>query len=58
MPAAAFARRDGELHCENVPLSLIAERFGTPTYVYSKASILAAYAGYAEALAGQPALVC
>jgi len=58
LPAAAFARRDGELHCENVPLSLIAERFGTPTYVYSKASILAAYAGYAEALAGQPALVC
>jgi diaminopimelate decarboxylase len=58
LPPAAFALRDGALHCEDVPLSRIAERFGTPTYVYSKASILAAYAGYAEALAGQPALVC
>ena len=56
--APAFARRDGALHCEDVPLAAIAQRFGTPTYVYSRAAILAAYRGYADALAGRRALVC
>ncbi len=54
----AFASRRGELHCEDVPLSAIAARFGTPTYVYSKAAILRAFSGYAQALAGRRSLVC
>jgi diaminopimelate decarboxylase len=53
-----FALRDGELHCEGVALPELAARFGTPLYVYSRAAIEAAYAGYAQALAGRPALVC
>jgi diaminopimelate decarboxylase len=41
-----------------VPLATIAARFGTPTYVYSKAAMLAAFRGYAQALQGRRALVC
>lgn len=60
MTAAApvFARRAGALFCEGVPLDEVAARFGTPTYVYSRRAIEAAYAAYADALAGRAALVC
>ncbi|AZC21509.1 MULTISPECIES: diaminopimelate decarboxylase [Pseudomonas] len=54
----AFNYRDGELFAEGVALSAIAERFGTPTYVYSRAHIEAQYQAYADALAGMPHLVC
>ncbi|MDB5979806.1 MAG: lysA [Pseudomonas sp.] len=54
----AFNYRDGELFAEGVALSAIAERFGTPTYVYSRAHIEAQYAAYADALSGMPHLVC
>lgn len=54
----AFNYRDGELFAEGVALSAIAERFGTPTYVYSRAHIEAQYLAYADALAGTPHLVC
>ncbi|MBE0969716.1 diaminopimelate decarboxylase, partial [Escherichia coli] len=47
-----FSYRDGELFAEGVALSRIAERFGTPTYVYSRAHIEAQYRAYADALAG------
>ncbi|KPC25289.1 Diaminopimelate decarboxylase [Pseudomonas syringae pv. cilantro] len=54
----AFNYRDGELFAEGVALSGIAERFGTPTYVYSRAHIEAQYRAYADALDGMPHLVC
>ncbi|NVZ63299.1 diaminopimelate decarboxylase [Pseudomonas gingeri] len=54
----AFNYRDGELFAEGVALSAIAERFGTPTYVYSRAHIEAQYHAYADALQGAPHLVC
>jgi diaminopimelate decarboxylase len=54
----AFNYRDGQLFAEGVALSAIAERFGTPTYVYSRAHIEAQYHAYADALAGMPHLVC
>ncbi|MBB3103322.1 diaminopimelate decarboxylase [Azomonas macrocytogenes] len=54
----AFCYRDGQLFAEDVALSAIAERFGTPTYVYSRAQIQAQYQAYAAALAGMPHLVC
>ena len=57
-PIEAFRRRGGALACEGVPLADIAARFGTPTYVYSRASIETAFAAYAEALRGRPSLVC
>lgn len=54
----AFTNRDGQLFAEGVALSAIAERFGTPTYVYSRAHIEAQYRAYADALVGMPHLVC
>jgi diaminopimelate decarboxylase len=53
-----FNYRDGQLFAEGAALSAIAERFGTPTYVYSRAHIEAQYRAYADALAGMPHLVC
>jgi diaminopimelate decarboxylase len=54
----SFNYRDGALFAEGVALSAIAERFGTPTYVYSRAHIEAQYRAYADALSGVPHLVC
>ena len=54
----AFNYRNGELFAEGVALTAIAERFGTPTYVYSRAHIEAQYNAYANALSGMPHLVC
>ena len=54
----AFTYRDGQLWAEDVALSALAERFGTPTYVYSRAHIEAQYRAYDGALAGLPHLVC
>ncbi|MBN2993077.1 diaminopimelate decarboxylase [Pseudomonas cedrina subsp. fulgida] len=54
----AFNYRDGELFAEGVALSAIAERFGTPTYVYSRAHIEAQYRSFTDPLEGVPHLVC
>ena len=54
----AFNYRGGELFAEGIALSAIAERFGTPTYVYSRAHIEAQYRTFADALDGVPHLVC
>ncbi|HEK1686538.1 TPA: diaminopimelate decarboxylase [Pseudomonas putida] len=54
----AFNYRDGELFAEGVALSAIAERFGTPTYVYSRAHIEGQYRSYTNALQGVEHLVC
>lgn len=53
-----FEYRDGSLFAEGVALSAVAQRFGTPTYVYSRAHIEAQYRAYADALDGLPHLVC
>jgi diaminopimelate decarboxylase len=41
--------RNGVLHVEDVALTEVAQRFGSPTYVYSKAIIAENYAAYANA---------
>jgi len=43
---------------ENVPLHEIAERFGTPCYVYSQAALVAAFSDYRAALANRNARIC
>ena len=53
-----FSNPGGELQAEQVPAQAIAERFGTPTYVYSRAGIEAGYKAYEQALGGRPHLVC
>jgi diaminopimelate decarboxylase len=55
---SGFTSIGGELFAERVPLADIAERFGTPCFVYSRAAIEHAYRSYAEAFAGVPHLVC
>lgn len=47
-----------EFRIEAVPLASIAERFGTPCYVYSRTALVAAYSGYRDALAGRNARIC
>ncbi|MBB5320871.1 diaminopimelate decarboxylase [Marinobacter oulmenensis] len=53
-----FNYRNGELFAEDVPVARIAERFGTPAYVYSRATLERHYRAYDNALAGRPHLVC
>ena len=53
-----FAYAGGELLAEQVPLTALAERHGTPCYVYSRAAIEAAYREFDAAFAGMPHLVC
>ncbi|HRI18056.1 MAG TPA: diaminopimelate decarboxylase [Burkholderiaceae bacterium] len=53
-----FAYRAGELHVEDCSLRELARRHGTPLYVYSRASMLEALAGYQRALAGRAHLIC
>jgi len=54
----SFSYRSGVLCAEQVPLDAIAERFGTPCYVYSRAAVESAYGEYARAVGGRDALVC
>jgi len=57
-----FQHTNGVLHVENLPLTKIAEEFGTPAYVYSKAALTAALKEFQDVLATHPvgsnALVC
>jgi diaminopimelate decarboxylase len=47
-----FELRDGELACEGVALSSIAQAVGTPVYVYSTATIERHYTVFRDAMAG------
>ncbi|MDC8805171.1 diaminopimelate decarboxylase [Halomonas pacifica] len=53
-----FEYRDGALYAEDVPLAAIAERFGTPCYVYSRATLERHFRAYTEALGSHPHLIC
>ncbi|MBB3230476.1 diaminopimelate decarboxylase [Halomonas stenophila] len=53
-----FEYRDGVLHAEELPLARIAEEFGTPCYVYSKATLARHFRAYTEALGSHPHLIC
>src|SRR4051794_27613889 len=54
----SFLYRNGELFAENVPVSRIAAEVGTPTYVYSKGTLLMHYRRLAEAFAALSPLIC
>ena len=56
--APHLERRDGRLCLDGHDLQALARRFGTPLFVYSRASMLAAAAAYERALAGRPHLLC
>ena len=50
--------RNGELFAEDVALSQIAGRFGTPCFVYSRAALEHAYRNYDQAFGERPHLIC
>lgn len=54
----SFHYHDGELHCEQVPLSRAANEFGTPLYVYSAGTILDHYRRLDLALSSLDHLIC
>jgi len=53
-----FASRNGELYCEDVPLAELADRFGTPLYVYSRATLERHYRVFDDAFADFPHIIC
>ena len=53
-----FIHRRGVLHAEGVPLERIADRVGTPTYVYSEATLRRHWEVLARAFALRPTLIC
>ncbi|HLW04113.1 MAG TPA: diaminopimelate decarboxylase [Azoarcus sp.] len=57
-PTPTLVRRPAGLVLEEVALTEVAARFGTPTYVYSLAEIHRAYGAWRDALTGRDALVC
>jgi diaminopimelate decarboxylase len=46
------------LHCEQVPLSKLADQYGTPLYVYSGSTIRDRYRAFDAAFANAPHMVC
>jgi diaminopimelate decarboxylase len=53
-----FRYRDGSLHVESLNLNAVAERFGTPCYVYSRRALTEAYRAFTAPLAGRDHLIC
>jgi len=53
-----FNYRDGELYAEEVPLREIAAQYGTPCYVYSRATLERHWRAFDAAFSGHPHLVC
>ncbi|WP_303907755.1 diaminopimelate decarboxylase [Thiohalomonas denitrificans] len=53
-----FGYRTGRLYAEDVDLSEVAARYGTPAYVYSRATIERHWRAFDAALAGVEHMVC
>jgi diaminopimelate decarboxylase len=54
----AFSLKNGQLHAESVALAEIAERFGTPCYIYSRAALESSLEEFQQELVGVDAQVC
>jgi len=53
-----FNYKDDSLYCEDVAISTLAETYGTPLYVYSRATLERHWHAFDDALAGREHLVC
>lgn len=53
-----FSYAGSSLNCESVALSQVADQFGTPSYVYSKAAMTEAMSAYLNALGDHPGMIC
>ncbi|MCC7390501.1 MAG: hypothetical protein IT431_17245, partial [Phycisphaerales bacterium] len=53
-----FQYKNGQLHCEQVNLDELANRFGTPLYVYSRRTFEDHYDRIAQAFAALEPVIC
>jgi diaminopimelate decarboxylase len=53
-----FSYRGSQLYCEGVSVAAAAKRFGTPAYLYSRASMEQAYRSMDSALSSIPHTIC
>ncbi len=53
-----FEYHNGELHCEEVSIRELAATYGTPLFVYSRATLERHWHAFDQALAGHDHLVC
>ncbi len=53
-----FIYRDKELYCEKVPIRKIAQKVGTPMYIYSYATLKRHFMAFNDAFKGVNRLVC
>ena len=59
LPGHPFvAYKSGALHVEGVDLTSLAQDYGTPLFVYSKAAMLNALAAYQRGFAGRDSQIC
>jgi diaminopimelate decarboxylase len=57
-PGFLFRGADAVLHCDDVPLTKLAERYGTPLYVYSATTIHERLAAFENAFRAIPHAIC
>ncbi len=53
-----FVYKNGELYCEGVPVKSVAQRVGTPFYLYSSNTLANHVKAFADAFKGIPHLIC
>jgi diaminopimelate decarboxylase len=53
-----FRYKNGELYCEDVPVRAVAQRVGTPFYLYSSMTLANHFRAFDEAFSGVPHRIC
>ncbi len=53
-----FQYKKGELYCEDVPVRSIAQRIGTPFYLYSGKTLANHFKAFDNAFSGVPRIIC
>jgi diaminopimelate decarboxylase len=53
-----FQYKNGELFCEGVPVKSIAQRVGTPFYLYSSKTLANHFRAFDSAFSGVPRIIC
>ena len=53
-----FNYKGSELYAEDVPVRLLAEKYGTPLYIYSYKTLIRHFQAYEEAYSAFPHIVC
>lgn len=53
-----FVYKNGEMYCEGVPVKAIANRVGTPFYLYSSNTLVNHYRAFSNAFFGIPHIIC